>query len=125
MELAANERISPHLQDRRIACLLGAFLLAGLLCEPGFRHICGLFYLPGAHDQVLSRAGDHSPNFGLPGKSERGHPLIIIPPILLMNTTLKQGETIVKEGAANLQKNIETVGGKLYLIPFLIDIRYK
>ncbi|MBN1954179.1 MAG: hypothetical protein JW900_03920 [Anaerolineae bacterium] len=32
-----------------------------------------------------------------------------------MKTELRQGEQIVKEGAANLQKNIETVGGKLYL----------
>jgi len=28
---------------------------------------------------------------------------------------MKHGEHIIKEGAANLQKNIETVGGKLYL----------
>ena len=28
---------------------------------------------------------------------------------------MKQNEQIIKEGAANLQKNIETVGGKLYL----------
>lgn len=32
-----------------------------------------------------------------------------------MKTELRQGEQIVKEGAANLQKNIETVGGKLCL----------
>jgi GRAM domain len=32
-----------------------------------------------------------------------------------MKTELRQGEQIVKEGSANLQKNIETVGGKLYL----------
>lgn len=32
-----------------------------------------------------------------------------------MKTTLRQGEQIIKNGAANLQKNIETVGGKLYL----------
>ncbi len=32
-----------------------------------------------------------------------------------MKTKLRQGEQVVKEGAANLQKNIETVGGKLYL----------
>jgi len=32
-----------------------------------------------------------------------------------MKTELRQGEQVVKEGAANLQKNIETVGGKLYL----------
>ena len=29
-----------------------------------------------------------------------------------MKTELRQGEQIIKEGAANLQKNIETVGGK-------------
>jgi hypothetical protein len=33
----------------------------------------------------------------------------------LMKTTLGDGEMIIKEGTANLQKNIETVGGKLYL----------
>lgn len=32
-----------------------------------------------------------------------------------MNTTLAPNETIVKNGAANLQRRIETVGGKLYL----------
>lgn len=32
-----------------------------------------------------------------------------------MKTTLLQGEHLIKQGAANLQKNIETVGGKLYL----------
>jgi len=32
-----------------------------------------------------------------------------------MKTELRQGEKLVKDGAANLQKNIETVGGKLYL----------
>ncbi len=32
-----------------------------------------------------------------------------------MKTELRQDEQIVKEGAANLQKNIETVGGKLCL----------
>ena len=32
-----------------------------------------------------------------------------------MKTELKQDETIVKERAANLQRGIETVGGKLYL----------
>lgn len=32
-----------------------------------------------------------------------------------MKTVLRQGEQVVKEGSANLQKNIETVGGKLYL----------
>lgn len=32
-----------------------------------------------------------------------------------MKTELRQGEEIIKNGAANLQKNIETVGGKLYL----------
>jgi len=32
-----------------------------------------------------------------------------------MKTELRQGEQVVKEGAANLQKNIETVGGKLWL----------
>jgi len=32
-----------------------------------------------------------------------------------MKTELRFGEQVVKEGAANLQKNIETVGGKLYL----------
>ena len=32
-----------------------------------------------------------------------------------MKTQLQPGEKFVKEGAANLQKNIETVGGKLCL----------
>lgn len=32
-----------------------------------------------------------------------------------MRTTLQNGEAIIKEGAANLQRNIESVGGKLYL----------
>ena len=32
-----------------------------------------------------------------------------------MKTEPRQGERVLKEGAANLQKNIETVGGKLYL----------
>lgn len=32
-----------------------------------------------------------------------------------MKTELRQGEKLIKEGAANLQKNIETVGGKLFL----------
>jgi hypothetical protein len=32
-----------------------------------------------------------------------------------MKTQLHPDEKIIKEGAANLQKNIETVGGKLYL----------
>lgn len=32
-----------------------------------------------------------------------------------MKTKLLDGERIIKEGGANLQKNIETVGGKLYL----------
>lgn len=32
-----------------------------------------------------------------------------------MKTALRHGETLIKDGAANLQKNIETVGGKLYL----------
>ena len=32
-----------------------------------------------------------------------------------MQTLLRQAEKVVKEGAANLQKNLETVGGKLYL----------
>lgn len=32
-----------------------------------------------------------------------------------MKTPLRPGEQVVKEGAANLQKNIETVGGKLCL----------
>jgi len=32
-----------------------------------------------------------------------------------MKTELKQNEQIIKQGAANLQKGIETVGGKLYL----------
>lgn len=32
-----------------------------------------------------------------------------------MKTELRQDEKLVKYGAANLQKNIETVGGKLYL----------
>jgi len=32
-----------------------------------------------------------------------------------MKTQLRQGEQVVKEGAANLQRSIETVGGKLYL----------
>jgi hypothetical protein len=32
-----------------------------------------------------------------------------------MKTELRKGEQVVKEGSANLQRNIETVGGKLYL----------
>lgn len=32
-----------------------------------------------------------------------------------MKSELRSGERIIKEGAANLQKNIETVGGRLYL----------
>ncbi len=32
-----------------------------------------------------------------------------------MKTKLKQSEQLVKKGAANLQKGIETVGGKLHL----------
>lgn len=32
-----------------------------------------------------------------------------------MKTDLRNGERVIKEGAANLQKNIETVGGRLYL----------
>lgn len=32
-----------------------------------------------------------------------------------MKTELRQGEALIKDGAANLQKNIETVSGKLYL----------
>jgi len=32
-----------------------------------------------------------------------------------MKTELRQGEQVIKKGSANLQKNIETVGGKLYL----------
>ena len=32
-----------------------------------------------------------------------------------MKTALKQDEQIIKDGSANLQKNIEAVGGKLYL----------
>jgi hypothetical protein len=32
-----------------------------------------------------------------------------------MKTELRKGEQVVKEGAANLQKNIEAVGGKLSL----------
>jgi len=32
-----------------------------------------------------------------------------------MKTALRSGETVVREGAANLQKGIETVGGKLCL----------
>jgi len=32
-----------------------------------------------------------------------------------MKTELRMGEQVIKEGAANLQKNIETVGGKLCL----------
>jgi len=32
-----------------------------------------------------------------------------------MKTQLRRGEQVIKEGAANLQRNIETVGGKLYL----------
>lgn len=32
-----------------------------------------------------------------------------------MKIELRQGEQIIKEGAANLQKNIETVGGRLCL----------
>ena len=32
-----------------------------------------------------------------------------------MKTELRQGEQVVRKGGANLQKNIETVGGKLWL----------
>lgn len=32
-----------------------------------------------------------------------------------MKTELTQGEQVIKEGSANLQRNIGTVGGKLYL----------
>ena len=32
-----------------------------------------------------------------------------------MNTELKNKEKIIKSGSANLQKGIETVGGKIYL----------
>ena len=32
-----------------------------------------------------------------------------------MNTPLRPGERMIREGVANLQKNIETVGGKLFL----------
>ena len=32
-----------------------------------------------------------------------------------MRTELKQDEHIIKQGLANLQKGIETVGGRLYL----------
>jgi len=32
-----------------------------------------------------------------------------------MKTELKQNEQVIKQGSANLQKGIETVGGKLYL----------
>ncbi len=32
-----------------------------------------------------------------------------------VKTELRKGEEIIKEGAANLQKGAETVGGKLYL----------
>jgi len=32
-----------------------------------------------------------------------------------MNTNLLNGESIIKEGKANLQRGIETVGGHLYL----------
>lgn len=32
-----------------------------------------------------------------------------------MKTKLNQNEQIIKQGAANLQKGLETVGGKLYL----------
>ncbi len=32
-----------------------------------------------------------------------------------MKTELKENEQIIKKGAANLQKGLETVGGKLYL----------
>lgn len=32
-----------------------------------------------------------------------------------MKINMKQNEQFIKKGAANLQKNIETVGGKLYL----------
>jgi len=32
-----------------------------------------------------------------------------------MKTILKKNEVLIKDGSANLQKNIETVGGKLYL----------
>jgi len=33
----------------------------------------------------------------------------------MMMTELRQGEQVVKESAANLQKNVETVGGRLCL----------
>jgi len=32
-----------------------------------------------------------------------------------MKTQLRDGENLIKKGSANLQKNIETVGGKLFL----------
>jgi hypothetical protein len=32
-----------------------------------------------------------------------------------MKTSLLSGETVAKDGAANLQRGIETVGGRLYL----------
>lgn len=32
-----------------------------------------------------------------------------------MKTNLSQGEHVIKQGAANLQRGLETVGGKLYL----------
>jgi hypothetical protein len=32
-----------------------------------------------------------------------------------MNSELNQNEQLIKQGAANLQKGMETVGGKLYL----------
>jgi hypothetical protein len=32
-----------------------------------------------------------------------------------MKTELRQGEQVIRKGSANLQKNVETVGGKLYL----------
>lgn len=32
-----------------------------------------------------------------------------------MNTKMKQNEQIIRQGLANLQKGVETVGGRLYL----------
>lgn len=32
-----------------------------------------------------------------------------------MRAELRPGETVIKEGVANLQKRVETVGGKLWL----------
>jgi hypothetical protein len=37
-----------------------------------------------------------------------------------MKTTLRDGEQVAKEGVANLQKDRETVGGRLYLTPHRI-----